>query len=111
MSFKKTRRSPETSNFTGEDVLGFRQREAASAIKLKNKGKLVAAVALSALTTPLAAARADDIAAEIRELKEQLEPLKARINSLNPKLPSKSTNGRKRKRRRDLSATPLRSRR
>src|ERR1700732_4656594 len=82
MSFKKTRRSPETSNFTGEDVLGFRQREAASAIKLKNKGKLVAAVALSALTTPLAAARADDIAAEIRELKEQLEPLKARVKQL-----------------------------
>jgi phosphate-selective porin OprO/OprP len=85
MRFDKTLRSPGTSNFTGEDVPGFRQREGASAMKLQNKRKLVAAVALTALATPLAAARADDIAAEIRELKEQvkqLEPLKARIKQL-----------------------------
>jgi transposase-like protein len=85
MSSNKTLRSPGISNFTGEDVPGFRQREGASAMKLQNKRKLAAAVALTALTTPLAAARADDIAAEIRELKEQvkqLEPLKARLKQL-----------------------------
>jgi phosphate-selective porin OprO/OprP len=85
MSFDKTLRSPGTSNLTGEDLPGFRQKEGASTKKLQNKRKLVAAVAFTALTTPLAAARADDIAAEIRELKEQvkqLEPLKARIKQL-----------------------------
>jgi phosphate-selective porin OprO and OprP len=49
------------------------------------KRKLLAAVALTALMTPLGTARAEDIAAEIRELKEQvkqLEPLKARLKQL-----------------------------
>jgi hypothetical protein len=49
---------------------------------LQTKTKVLAAAALSALTIPQAAARADDVATEIRLLKEQvkqLEPLKARL--------------------------------
>jgi type II secretory pathway component PulJ len=74
-------------------------------MKLQNKRKLAAAVALTALTTPLAAARADDIAAEIRELKEQvkqLEPLKARLKQLEAEVQRRDAS---RSRRKPRSAT------
>src|SRR5215467_9279272 len=71
--------------FAREKGLGCRQRERASSIALQNKRKIVLAVALSALTAPQSGARAEDIAAEIRLLKEQvkqLQPLKARLKQL-----------------------------
>lgn len=54
-------------------------------MKLRYQGKALAAVAVVSVVTPQAAARADDIAAEIRQLKKevkQLEPLKARLKQL-----------------------------
>jgi phosphate-selective porin OprO and OprP len=54
-------------------------------MKLRDKKKAAAALALAALATPQAAAQAEDVAAEIRQLKEavkQLEPLKARLKEL-----------------------------
>jgi hypothetical protein len=49
---------------------------------MQNKRKTILAAALAALTAPQSGARADDLAAEIRLLKEQvrqLQPLKARV--------------------------------
>lgn len=61
------------------------QSELAGALQRQNRRKLAAAIALTALASSLGAARAEDLAAEIRELKEkvkQLEPLKARLKQL-----------------------------
>jgi phosphate-selective porin OprO and OprP len=54
-------------------------------MNLGGKKRTLAALALAVLTTPNAAAHAEDVAAEIRWLKEQvkqLEPLKARLRQL-----------------------------
>jgi phosphate-selective porin OprO/OprP len=54
-------------------------------MKLQNKRKAIVAAALAAFAAPQSGARADDVAAEIRLLKEQvkqLEPLKARLKQL-----------------------------
>ncbi len=58
-------------------------------MKLRDKKKALAAIALVALATPQATARADDIGAEIRLLKarvKQLEPLKEQLKRLEEKL-------------------------
>jgi phosphate-selective porin OprO and OprP len=58
-------------------------------MKLRDNRKAAAALALAALATPQAAARAEDVAAEIRQLKEavkQLEPLKARLKQLEAEI-------------------------
>jgi len=57
----------------------------AMAMSLRNKRKALAAVAVVAFATHPGKARAEDVAAEIRQLKEavkQLEPLKERIKQL-----------------------------
>jgi phosphate-selective porin OprO and OprP len=54
-------------------------------MKLRNKNKALAAVAVAALATHPGKARAEDVAAEIHQLKEevkQLEPLKERLKQL-----------------------------
>ena len=84
MRFDNKLRTTGTRN-PAADVAPWRQRESAGAPRPQNKGKLAAAIALTALAVPLTAASADDLAAEIRELKEkvkQLEPLKARLKQL-----------------------------
>jgi phosphate-selective porin OprO and OprP len=85
MNFEKKLRTTGTRNLAPDDVPLCQQEEAAGALHAQNRRKLAAAIALTALAAPLTAAHADDLAAEIRELKEkveQLEPLKARLQQL-----------------------------
>jgi phosphate-selective porin OprO/OprP len=85
MNFEKKLRATGTRNLAPDRVPLCQQGEAAEALQPQNKRKLAAAIALTALATPLGAARAEDLAAEIHELKEkvkQLEPLKARLQQL-----------------------------
>jgi phosphate-selective porin OprO and OprP len=81
MNADNTIRSPERENSAGDDC---RLRQEPCALRLR-KSKLVATVAIAALVAPLGAVRAEDLSAEIRELKEQvkqLEPLKTRLKQL-----------------------------
>jgi hypothetical protein len=81
MSSQMDFRVPEITN-VGVKVDAVCRHRGKVAQTLQNKKQLAAAAALATLMAVPAAARADDIAAEIRELKEQLEPLKARIKQL-----------------------------
>jgi uncharacterized membrane protein len=68
-------------------------------MKLLDKNKAFAAVAVVAFATHPRTARAEDIAAEIHQLKEQvkqLEPLKERLKQLEAEV-AKQKHGRKRK--------------
>src|SRR6202007_2344170 len=64
-------KATRTRNPAAKDILVCRQREAAGLQQTQNKRKLAAALALATLAAPATAARADDLAAEIRELKEK----------------------------------------
>src|ERR1700692_2892798 len=59
--------------------------EGAMAMKLRDKNKALAAIAVVAFAAHPGTARAEDVAAEIHQLKEQvkqLEPLKERLKQL-----------------------------
>ncbi len=88
--------SPRAKTFAREDC---QQRERAWALK-PNRSKLLATVAMTALMAPLGAARADDLAAEVRLLKEQLEPLKTRLKQLEAEV------AKEKRQRREAQSTP-----